>query len=349
MKTINRARVCIVGTGRVAHHYMKLRELGLFQDIEFTTCFDENEIKAIKFGKDYQLDSLKSLTEINANEIDLVVVSTPSGTHFEVAKACLHRGVPVLIEKPVALRVEDAHSLEQLALDLGIELRSVFQNRYNSAMKEAFSIVHSGQLGKILTFSLTTLWCRYQEYYDDGWHGKWESDGGVCSQQAIHHLDALNYLLGMPDTVCAFAGKRINNLEAEDTLVGIFNIKGIIGTGQFTTAIRPQDLEASITIIGEKLSLRVTGVALNRLELIDSKGSYITKIDQHVDNGYGFGHAELFDDFIAEINGSESSVMPKIQESINALMVVDALYESAENGKVTEVQRECSHSKLGLK
>ena len=123
----------------------------------------------------------------------------------------------------------------------------------------------------------------------------------------------------------------------------------MLGTAQFTTAIRPRDLEASITVIGEKSSLRVSGIALNRLEMLDSNGNYATTVEQEFENGYGLGHAELLEEFSHLLQGDESSFLPSCQESINALMVVDALYESVESGKVISVQRNQSRSKLGIK
>jgi predicted dehydrogenase len=328
---------------------MMLKEKGFLDGIEFVSCYDLSESKASDFAIKYGLELLRSLNALDQALIDFAIVSTPSGTHYEVGRECVSRHIPTLIEKPITLRVEEANELEEFAKSNKVLVKSVFQNRYNLAIKEAKSILDSGQLGKIVTFSLRTLWCRYQEYYEDDWHGKWASDGGVSSQQAIHHLDALNYLIGLPDNLCAFAGNRVNELEAEDTLVAIFNICGMLGTGQFTTAIRPRDLEASITIIGEQSSLRVSGVALNRLELLDSKGEYITTVEQKFENGYGLGHAELLKEFSLLLQGHESSYLPSCQDSIKALMVVDALYESVESGKVINVQRTQSRSKLGIK
>ena len=108
-------------------------------------------------------------------------------------------------------------------------------------------------------------WCRLQDYYEDGWHGTWKYDGGVINQQAIHHVDALNWLLGPVDSLTATITNRLNNLEAEDTLVSIMKFEnGALGTIEATTAARPEDFEASLSVVGENGMVLVGGIALNK-------------------------------------------------------------------------------------
>ena len=144
-----------------------------------------------------------------------------------------------------------------------------FQNRLNPSIAYVKNLLLKKKFGKIISSSVRLRWCRYQDYYNDDWHGKWSMDGGVLNQQAIHHIDAINYLIGKIETVAAFSTKRINKLEAEDTIVSILKFKnGSLGTFEATTAARPIDLEASLAITGDKGYVDISGIALNNIKSI---------------------------------------------------------------------------------
>ena len=168
-----------------------------------------------------------------------------------------------------------------------------FQNRLNPAILKLSEAVNNNRFGKITTGTIRLRWCREQEYYEDGWHGTWAQDGGVINQQAIHHVDALNWLLGPVDSVCATMGNRKNQLEAEDTMVAILRFaSGAMGTIEATTAAT-KDVEASLSIIGETGMAVVGGIALNKIEVWDFEkpvhGDEEAKQthSQEVPSGYG--------------------------------------------------------------
>ena len=143
----------------------------------------------------------------------------------------------------------------------------VFQNRFNKSIQFLKELVEKKKFGKIVSVSIKLLWCRYQNYYNDEWHGKWKDDGGVINQQAIHHVDVMRWLFGPIKSVCAVSSNRLNKLQAEDTMhVLVKFLSGFNGTIEATTATRPLDLEASITVLGEKGRIVISGIALNQIK-----------------------------------------------------------------------------------
>lgn len=339
--------VAIIGTGRVAEHYLRLKELGKVDFLEFAYCFDKDETKMDEFSNRHGVEKISTLDKLLNQDFDFAIIATPSGTHFDIAVKLLEADKNVLIEKPVCLRIEQVAVLESIASSRRLICKSIFQNRYNRAVMEANKIIAGGLLGDITSFSLRLIWSRDQNYYDDDWHGTWELDGGVTSQQAIHHIDCVNHLIGVPLSVHAYAQNSINILEAEDTLVAIVKMSNkTLGTYHFTTAARPSDMEASLLINGTKSSIRITGVALNILEVFDEKQkTWEVRESEIVESGYGYGHVEVLRNFL---NSDQSRIFPTLVESLEAVMVVDSLYESVEVLGEVMVERSESKSKLGM-
>jgi len=204
--------------------------------------------------------------------------------------------------------INEAKTVERLAKKKKLICCVAYQNRFNKAVEKVFQIIKRNQIGKIINSSIRIRWCRYQDYYNDSWHGRWSLDGGVISQQAIHHLDTMIRFCGLPHQVSAFSDRRLNKLEAEDTLVGMIKFKnGILGTVEATTAARPKDYEASITIIGERGIIEIGGIALNKITKWELKGQMNLqnkikkKYSEEVPNPYGFSHFRIFNKVIDNI------------------------------------------------
>lgn len=340
-------RVALIGTGRVAEHYLRLHNLGLTDFLEYTYCFDISNSKLARFSEKFDIQALTSLPELLKRDFDFAIVATPSGTHFEIAKEVLKAGRNVLIEKPACLRVDQITELQNLSNERKLVCKSIFQNRFNTAVEEAKRMLDGNLIGKITSFSLRLIWSRGQDYYQDGWHGTWSQDGGVTSQQAIHHIDCVNFLIGKPKKVHAYAQNSINVLEAEDTLVSVVQIEpNILGTFHFTTAARPCDLEASLLINGAINSIRISGIALNCLEVFDSETKkWKFKVLEEVESGYGYGHVKVFENFM---DSGFVPTFPTLEDSKDAVIVVDSLYESLESANEVLVDRQESKSRLGI-
>lgn len=291
---------------------------------------------------------------ISAANLDVVLICTESGKHYLHAMTALKAGKHVIVEKPPALIPEQILELEQIAKEKKLMFAVVFQNRFNPAMiklKESFDM---NRFGKIILSTIRLRWCRYQDYYEDGWHGTWKMDGGVINQQAIHHVDALQWVCGNIEEVCSNKGNMLNNLEAEDTMTALVKFKsGAMGIIEATTAARPDDFEASMSVVGEKGTVEIGGIALNKIQtwkFIDSteedkKIPSLYSID--VPTGYGLSHGPLLQDIVDKLN--KGIIVPPISgsDTLPTVSLVHALYASDENRSWVKLDDKPVSKKLG--
>lgn len=333
-------KIGIVGCGRVFQHYLGifLKE-GVYGYKVVSVC-DIDSDKCLAGAAAFGAKSYFDLDIMLRNEIlDLLIICTPSGQHYEHTKKAFYHGVSVLCEKPITMLPQQAIELLRISEERKLMYGVSFQNRFNSAVQILEKAIREGRFGKIVTSTIRIRWCRFQEYYNDGWHGTWLSDGGVINQQAIHHVDILNWLMGPIESVCSATGNRVNNLEAEDTMVAIVKFSsGALGTIEATTAARPIDIEASISIVGEKGVAVIGGIALNKVETWDFteempydkdvKSAYSIEVP----NGYGLSHKIILQSTIDSL--SKGVIIPPVSadEALMTTKLIHALYRSEELG-----------------
>ncbi|MBM3571448.1 MAG: Gfo/Idh/MocA family oxidoreductase, partial [Alphaproteobacteria bacterium] len=291
------------------------------------------------FVQDLKAEMVDGIDGLAKAKPDLVCVLTESGNHAAHVGALLERGINVVVEKPVTLVPADAERLAEMATPRGLICAVVKQNRYNPAMRFLRRAVDDGRLGRLVTAGIRVHWCREQDYYDDPWHGRWAMDGGVLAQQAIHHLDALQWLAGPIDAVCAHGKAILNRLEAEDTAVAVVRfVSGALGTIEATTSARPRDFEASLHLVGEKALAKVGGQALNRIESwapvapTQDDARVPERHSQEVPTSYGLGHGPYLRDVIETLRAGRRDVPVNVEEGLKALRFVHALYASMEKG-----------------
>ncbi|MBT0963463.1 Gfo/Idh/MocA family protein [Denitromonas iodatirespirans] len=348
-------RAALLGCGRVAEHYRKmLLEIDPVDRFEVVAVCDTDPDKAARLAQAFGCPAFRdAATMLDAGAIDVMFVLTPSGHHFAHARLALENGVSVVCEKPVTMTPEEAAALDTLAETRGLFCATVFQNRWNRALRAAKAAVETGRLKTLVTASVRLHWCRYQDYYEDGWHGTWAMDGGVINQQAIHHLDALQWICGPVDAVCAVAANRMNTLEAEDTLAAVLRFKsGALATIEATTAARPRDFEASLSVVGEGGRIRVGGIALNRIDEWDlvnaseDDATLAARCSVEVPSGYGLSHSLYIRDLVDSV---ERRTRPDITiaSAMSTLRLVHALYASVETGAWVRLDDNPRSSRLG--
>lgn len=350
-------KVGILGCNRVAQHYkFLLKEYKKMDSIKITACCDLNKRYASDLAGEFDAKSYSSLEEmLDKEKMDFVLVLTPSGLHYKHSLQCLSKNVSVVVEKPICLIPEQAYELDAFAKSNNLFITSVFQNRYNPAVKKLKEQVENNGFGKLVSASLRLRWCRYQDYYEDGWHGTWKMDGGVICQQAIHHIDALRWILGPVESVCAHMSNQLNNLEAEDTVVGLIKFEsGISATVELTTAARPKDYEASIAIVGEKGFAQIGGIALNLIdnwefqESSETFNEVASKYNVNVSNGMGYGHLYFLEDLLSSLRNNDQNIPMQVPESTNALELVHSFYASFEEGRWVKMNEKKRSKLLGL-
>lgn len=275
---------------------------------------------------------------LDQENVDAVSICTPSGLHAQMAIQAMQAGKDVIVEKPMALSLEDADELIATAKATGRKLCVVLQNRYNPPMQDLRRIVDEGRLGKLLLGNATVRWYRPQEYYEDGWHGTWAMDGGALMNQSIHHIDALQWLMGDVQSVFAYTATLAHEMQAEDVGVVALRFKsGALGSIEGSTITYPENLEGSVALFGEKGSVKVGGTALNRKIFwkIDGELQHERELLAHdqVDppSVYGTSHKAVIADMIeALLQDREPRTNGDAARKSVALVL--AIYRSAQLG-----------------
>ena len=352
-------KIGILGCGRVCEHYIQKilipERVGSLYEV-IAVC-DIDIKKSTYVANIFSCKAYNSIEEfVQQKNMEVVVILTKSGQHYEHSKICLSNYLNVIVEKPLALRMDHAQELINISADNGKFCASIFQNRLNPAVVATKKAFEKKRFGNLVSVSVRLRWCRLQEYYNDGWHGTWAQDGGVTNQQAIHHIDALTWICGNVKSVSAISAKRANELEAEDTLVAAIQLEnGGLATLELTTAARPKDLEASITITGTKGVVEIGGVALNKIEKWsfsdppDNQQEVNKEFSEEVENGYGISHYRQLKMIFETFRSRETDKVPFLAEScIHTLQLIHSIYASVEKGRKIDLSENLSSSKLGI-
>lgn len=331
-------RFGLIGCGRIApRHLQSIAEL---PQAKLVAVVDIVESRAQQAAKEFLAEPYTDYRRmLDRDDVDIVNICTPSGLHAEMAVAAMRAGKHVIVEKPIALAMEDANRMIITASETQRRLCVVLQNRYNAPMQDLRSAVDGGELGRLLLGNATVRWYRPQEYYEDGWHGTWLMDGGALMNQSIHHIDALQWIMGEPTSVFAYTGTLAHQIEVEDAGVAVVQFKsGALGIIEGSTITFPENLEGSVAVFGERGSLKVGGTALNRKVFWKIGGELEHErellIREQVDSTsvYGLSHRAVITDMVEAVIDDRE---PKTNglEARKSLALVLAIYESARNGQ----------------
>ncbi len=355
---INRYRFALIGCGRVAEKYLHHLLVKPIERGTIVAVCDVNGDRAQKVGEKFRLpwyDSIEALVENGLDSVDAFLVLTPSGLHSEHVVSLAPFGRHIVVEKPMALTLEDADRMIEACDRHGVRLFVVKQNRWNAPIKKVRSALEAGLFGKMVLGTVRVRWCRDQAYYNqDDWRGTWLMDGGVFSNQASHHIDLLEWMLGRPSTVYAAAATQLVDIEAEDT--GIATIKfesGALGIIEATTATRPKNIEGSLSLLGEKGMVEIGGFAVNEIVHWEFSSDEPEITASRTDNEtppdvYGFGHRAYLEHVVECLNRNSPALVDGL-EGRKSLELITAIYESVATGEEVQVGYAGRHSKLGKK
>jgi UDP-N-acetyl-2-amino-2-deoxyglucuronate dehydrogenase len=332
-------RFAVVGCGRIAQsHFEALRKHGERAELVAVCDIDPAALERAAAATGAQaFDNLASL--LDAGGVDCVVLTTPSGLHPSQAMQVARSGVHVMTEKPMATRWGDGLAMVRACDAAGVRLFVVKQNRRNRTLQLLKQAVQQGRFGRIYTVAVNVFWTRPQDYYDSAaWRGTWEFDGGAFMNQASHYVDLLDWIVGPVESVMAYTGTLARNIEVEDTGVAALRWRtGALGTVNVTMLTYPKNMEGSITILGERGSARIGGVAVN--EVLHWQFDEPHAMDGQVDDAsyqttsvYGFGHPLYYDNVIGTLRG-EAQAETDGREGLRSLELLIAMYLSARDGK----------------
>ena len=353
---MKKLRFALIGCGNIAKkhahvlkHYLPDAEVGAFVDV--------NLARAQEFSAKYDAPAFSSTKELMCalgDSIDVFAVLTPSGAHCANVIELADYGRPIVVEKPLALRLEDADRMIEACDAHGVKLFVVHQNRYNPPIVKAREALEQGRFGRLVMGTVRLRWTRDQAYYDSAsWRGTWAHDGGVFMNQAVHHIDMLSWFMGYAETVRSMAATRLVRIEAEDTGVAIIRYNsGALGVLEATTATRPADLEGSISILGEKGSVVIGGFFMNQLvtwQFADKQPIDDVIFEQHGKNPSEFGHnlGEYLRGVVTSLNTKKAALVDGL-EGRKSLELISALYESIENDADVQLRFRPKKCRLGI-
>tara|TARA_Y100001970_G_C14257765_1_gene876865 strand:+ start:282 stop:1370 length:1089 start_codon:yes stop_codon:yes gene_type:complete len=352
---LNKINIALLGCGRISSSHIKAivsehNRCDLVALCDKSECnlnkaniflkeqYKENKVTNINTELFLEYNLLLKEHKEKRIRIDLIVICTPSGFHAEQSISAAKLGINVCTEKPMALKVEDGVDMIKTCKNNEVRLFVVKQNRLNPTLRDLREKVHSNKFGRIGIVSLNVFWQRPQSYYDQAnWRGTLDLDGGALMNQASHYVDLLEWIIGPLHSLNASIATISRKIESEDTAV--LNLKwrdGTLGSMAVTMITFPKNIEGSITIIGEKGSAKVGGIALNKYEFYYFQDEINTKQIEDVNylpkTVYGSGHYEYYKNILDTLNGLDNPICDG-ESGLSSVKIINAAYKSAKSSK----------------
>jgi UDP-N-acetyl-2-amino-2-deoxyglucuronate dehydrogenase len=331
-------RIGLAGCGRISRNHFDAIEK--IDGLELAAVCDVIAERAREVGERYDVPWFESVEDmLRAVECDAVALCTPSGLHPTHGILAARAGKHVICEKPMAISLEDADALVRECDAARVQLFVVKQNRLNPAIQLLKRAVDRGRFGRIYLANTTVRWTRPQEYYDQApWRGTWEFDGGAIMNQASHYVDLIQWLVGPVESVMAKTATLARRIATEDTGVAVLKFRsGALGVIEVTMLTYPRNLEGSITILGEKGTVKVGGTAVNRVEHwtfadYDDDDKLVDAAATSPPTVYGFGHEGYYRNVLAVLRG-DGKAETDGRAGRKSLELILGIYESAKTGR----------------
>ena len=348
-------RFALVGCGRIARRHAELLGKRQIAGAELAAVCDVVRPKAEAIAAPFGVPVYAEMHEMVTRERpDVIVVLTESGRHAEHVIALAAHGRHLVVEKPMALTLDDADAMIRACDRHGARLFVVKQNRFNVPVVKLREALEQGRFGRLVLGTVRVRWCRRQEYYDqDPWRGTWALDGGVLTNQASHHVDLLEWMMGEVDSVFARGTTALARIEAEDTAVVLLKFRsGALGIIEATTATRPKDLEGSISILGEHGTVEIGGFAVNEMKVwqfedrTPADDDVMPRYSVNPPNVYGFGHQAYYEHVVDCIVNDRQHLVDGL-EGRRSLELISAVYESIETGREVPLRFVPKQCRLG--
>jgi UDP-N-acetyl-2-amino-2-deoxyglucuronate dehydrogenase len=352
MKKNKKIKFGLLGLGNVVQGRVKNLFTKELKNCSVKAVFDKDKKKIKEFSKYFNCSETSSEKLFFKQNFKICYISNPSGSHFKDILKCFKNNKHVVVEKPPVLKIKQLLFLSKFAKRKKLNFFVIYQNRENKSVKFVKKFLNQNKNDKIVLVNLNLLWSRPQKYYSN-WHGKWKHDGGVIAQQGIHYIDLLCYFFGKPIKAVSLINNVSNKLEAEDTHVGLIKFKNANCTIGLTTALRPNDLKASIEIYCQKKIIRLSGLCCNNVSIENydkSKFKYYKKLGKNnsekVINGMGNSHLNCFDKIVKKLQNKTSKPLKAI-ETIDTLKLINMLYRSSSKAGWIKNNKTIINSRLG--
>jgi predicted dehydrogenase len=337
---MNKLKFAILGCGRISYKHVEAlinnnenAELVAVCDLEIEKAIERKE----QYEKSVDGSQVKVFTDysemISDSAIDVVSIATESGYHAQHAIDCLNQNKHILVEKPMALSVEDMDKMIETAEAKNLKICVAHQNRFNKPIQKLRQAIDEGRFGRIVNGTARILWTRDDNYYRQApWRGTKELDGGTLMNQCIHNIDLLQWMMGSDvERVYSERGTFLRNIEMEDFGAILIRFKnGSIGIVEGSACVYPKNLEETLSIFGEKGTAVIGGLAVNEIETWNFEGldedDALEEEGQEIDSVYGVGHISLYQDYIEALNSGKEPLING-HEGRKAVEIILRAYE----------------------
>lgn len=335
--------VGIIGLGRIFPRHLE-DSIKLIPQLSLAAVCDNNISLAEKIGKKEEIPYYQNYKDLIKDDlVDIVAVCVPNGLHYEMGMSVAKANKHCVMEKPIAIQYKDARSLIRAFNKSRGKLFPVLQVRFNPAVQMLKKYVDKKVLGKILTATLTIRWTRPQKYFDESpWKGSLKMDGGTLLTQGIHYIDIMQYILGPAKSLYGKLGKVAHIIETEDIAHAIIDFKsGTRANVEFTVCTYPHNLECSLTVLGEKGTVKIGGVAMNTCEIWEVQGIPKPEIDEgKTPNVYARGmyvgscpnHIAIYQNLVNHLVFKKPSIITA-EDALESLRIVEGIKKSSKLNK----------------
>jgi UDP-N-acetyl-2-amino-2-deoxyglucuronate dehydrogenase len=331
-------RIALVGCGRISQNHFDA--IAKVDGLALSAVCDVVEARAREAGERLNVPAFTNYQQMLASaEADAVTICTPSGLHSAQGVLAARAGKHVITEKPMAITLEQADALVDACDSSDVRLFVVKQNRLNPSIQLLKRAVEKGRFGRIYLANTTVRWHRPQEYYDAAsWRGTWEFDGGAFMNQASHYVDLIQWLIGPVESVMAKTATQARRIEAEDSGVAVLKFRnGALGVIEVNVLTHPKNWEGSITIMGEKGTVKIGGTAVNKVEHwafadYDDDDKLIEAASTTPPSVYGFGHLGYYRNVLSVLRGAAEPETDG-RAGRKSLELILGIYASAKTGR----------------
>lgn len=343
-------KVAVIGCGRISgHHCDSIIDV---DGIEMIAVCDLDIAKANTYRDKFGIKAFNNFHEMLTKipEIDVVIIATPSGMHYEHALDIIENYKKnVIIEKPTFMKPSQVNEVYLKAEEVGVNVFAVFQNRHNKAVSRVLSGIANDELGELRTLAVRVRWCRPQAYYDLApWRGTFSMDGGSLTNQGIHHIDLMRKLGGEVERVISSLRTLGAEIEVEDTATAAIEFKnGAVGSLEITTAARPDNYEASISLVCEKGLAQIGGIAVNELQIYTPQPEACKEFSEDFSgNVYGKGHVKIYQE-ISDFFHKDMQFPVSKEDTLATIQLLNSFYISDEEGQWINVSDAGDSMRLG--
>jgi len=326
----------LIGCGRIAQRHAE----HIVKRGKLVAVCDVVKEKADKLAASTNAKAYYSVEDLlkSGESIDVISICSPNGLHAEHAISALNAGYHALVEKPMALTVQDCGEMIKAAERANRRLFAIKQNRFNPPVQAVKQVIDEGKLGKIYSLQLSCFWNRNPDYYQNSWKGTLKLDGGTLYTQFSHFIDLLYWMMGDVKQVKAMMNNYSHKgiIEFEDTGVVILEFfNGVIGTINYTVNSYKKNMEGSLAIFGEKGTVKIGGQYLNELEYQEIENFKIENLPEgNKANNYGTyvgsmsNHDKVYDNLI-EVLQNNGVISTSSFEGLKTVEIIEKIYREA--------------------